>query len=179
MRDIDHFMVGGPGAPATRFKDVMNPSTGEVQARVPLGDAALLDRAVQSALAVQPEWAATNPQRRARVMFAYKQLVEANREEMAHMLSSEHGKVIDDALGDIQRGLEVIEYACGIPQVQKGEYTVGAGTGIDVYSMRQPLGLRMKALPVAIAMPNIHIGIIAGKLNGVIPAPMPSGWRIE
>ncbi|WP_126176301.1 CoA-acylating methylmalonate-semialdehyde dehydrogenase [Tsuneonella rigui] len=141
MRDIDHFMVGGPGAPATRFKDVMNPSTGEVQARVPLGDAALLDRAVQSALAVQPEWAATNPQRRARVMFAYKQLVEKHREELAHMLSSEHGKVIDDALGDVQRGLEVIEYACGIPQVQKGEYTIGAGPGIDVYSMRQPLGI--------------------------------------
>ncbi len=141
MRDIDHFMVGGPGAPAARYKDVMNPSTGEVQARVPLGDAALLDRAVQNALAVQPAWAATNPQKRSRVMFAYKQLIEANREEMAHILSSEHGKVIDDALGDIQRGLEVIEYACGIPQVQKGEYTIGAGPGIDVYSMRQPLGI--------------------------------------
>jgi malonate-semialdehyde dehydrogenase (acetylating)/methylmalonate-semialdehyde dehydrogenase len=142
MRDIDHFMVGGPGAgSATRFKDVMNPSTGEVQARVPLGDAALLDRAVAAAKAVQPAWEATNPQRRARVMFAYKQLVEKNREELAHMLSSEHGKVIDDALGDVQRGLEVIEYACGIPQVQKGEYTIGAGPGIDVYSMRQPLGI--------------------------------------
>ena len=141
MRNIDHFMVGGPGAPANRYKDVFNPSTGEVQARVPLGDAALLDRAVEAAKAVQPGWAATNPQRRARVMFAYKQLVEANREELAHLLSSEHGKVIDDALGDVQRGLEVIEYACGIPQVQKGEYTIGAGPGIDVYSMRQPLGI--------------------------------------
>jgi len=141
MRDIDHLIVGGPTGPAARYKEVMNPSTGEVQARVPLGDAVLLDRAVQAALAVQPDWAMTNPQKRARVMFAYKQLVEANREELAHMLSSEHGKVIDDALGDIQRGLEVIEYACGIPQVQKGEYTVGAGPGIDVYSMRQPLGI--------------------------------------
>jgi malonate-semialdehyde dehydrogenase (acetylating)/methylmalonate-semialdehyde dehydrogenase len=141
MRDIDHFLATGPAAPAARYKDVMNPSTGEVQARVPLGDAALLDRAVEAAKAVQPGWAATNPQRRARVMFAYKQLVEANREELAHLLSSEHGKVIDDALGDVQRGLEVIEYACGIPQVQKGEYTIGAGPGIDVYSMRQPLGI--------------------------------------
>jgi malonate-semialdehyde dehydrogenase (acetylating) / methylmalonate-semialdehyde dehydrogenase len=141
MRDIDHFMVGGPGTAAARYKDVFNPSTGEVQARVPLGDAALLDRAVKAAKTVQPAWAMTNPQKRARVMFAYKQLVEANREELAHLLSSEHGKVIDDALGDIQRGLEVIEYACGIPQVQKGEYTVGAGPGIDVYSMRQPLGI--------------------------------------
>ena len=142
MHNIDHFMVGGPAAgSATRYKQVMNPSTGEVQARVPMGDAALLDRAVQAALAVQPAWAATNPQKRSRVMFAYKQLIEANRDELAHMLSSEHGKVIDDALGDVQRGLEVIEYACGIPQVQKGEYTIGAGPGIDVYSMRQPLGI--------------------------------------
>ncbi len=141
MRDIDHFLATGPEAPTAHYKDVMNPSTGEVQARVPMGDAALLDRAVDAAKAVQPGWAATNPQRRARVMFAYKQLVEANREELAHLLSSEHGKVIDDALGDVQRGLEVIEYACGIPQVQKGEYTIGAGPGIDVYSMRQPLGI--------------------------------------
>ena len=118
MRDIDHFMVGGPGSPAARFKDVFNPSTGEVQARVALGDAALLDRAVTAAKVVQPAWAMTNPQKRARVMFAYKRLIEDNREELAHLLSSEHGKVIDDALGDIQRGLEVIEYACGIPHVQ-------------------------------------------------------------
>jgi len=141
MRDIDHFMVSGPAGSAARYKDVMNPSTGEVQARVPMGDAALLQRAVDAALKVQPEWAATNPQKRARVMFAFKQLVEANRDELAHLLSSEHGKVLDDAAGDVQRGLEVIEYACGIPQVQKGEYTVGAGPGIDVYSMRQPLGI--------------------------------------
>lgn len=141
MRDIDHFIVGGPATSGARTKDVMNPSTGEVQARVPMGDAALLQRAVDAAKKVQPGWAATNPQKRSRVMFAYKQLVEANRDELAHLLSSEHGKVIDDAQGDIQRGLEVIEYACGIPQVQKGEYTIGAGPGIDVYSMRQPLGI--------------------------------------
>ena len=106
-----------------------------------LGDAALLERAVQNAKRVQPEWAATNPQKRARVMFAFKQLIEANMQELAELLSSEHGKVIDDAKGDIQRGLEVIEYACGIPQVLKGEYTQGAGPGIDVYSTRQPLGI--------------------------------------
>ncbi|MFA9201768.1 MAG: aldehyde dehydrogenase family protein, partial [Cypionkella sp.] len=141
MRQVDHFVVGG--APTTRGRThrVWNPSTGEVQAEVALGDAALLDRAVASAQAVQPEWAATNPQRRARIMFAFKTLVEDNREEIAHLLASEHGKVIDDALGDIQRGLEVIEYVCGIPQVLKGEYTLGAGPGIDVYSARQPLGI--------------------------------------
>ncbi len=141
MRQIDHFISGGTGGSAGRTHDVWNPSTGEVQARVPLGDAALLDRAVEAAKKVQPEWAATNPQRRARVMFRFKELVEAHKQELAELLSSEHGKVVDDAHGDVQRGLEVIEYACGIPQVQKGEYTNGAGPGIDVYSMRQPLGI--------------------------------------
>jgi malonate-semialdehyde dehydrogenase (acetylating)/methylmalonate-semialdehyde dehydrogenase len=141
MRDIDHLVVGGPASTGSRTKDVFNPSTGEVQARVPLGDAALLDRAVAAAKKVQPEWAATNPQKRARVFFKYKELIEANMDELARLLSAEHGKVVADARGDVQRGLEVIEYACGIPQVQKGEYTQGAGPGIDVYSMRQPLGI--------------------------------------
>jgi malonate-semialdehyde dehydrogenase (acetylating)/methylmalonate-semialdehyde dehydrogenase len=141
MRDIDHLVVGGPASAGSRTKDVFNPSTGEVQARVPLGDAALLDRAVAAAKKVQPEWAATNPQKRARVFFKYKELIEANMDELARLLSAEHGKVVADARGDVQRGLEVIEYACGIPQVQKGEYTQGAGPGIDVYSMRQPLGI--------------------------------------
>ncbi|HBR83055.1 MAG TPA: methylmalonate-semialdehyde dehydrogenase (CoA acylating), partial [Erythrobacter sp.] len=132
MRQLDHFIVGGASAPAARTHKIWNPSTGEVQAEVPLGDAALLDRAVAAAKKVQPEWAATNPQRRARVMFEFKRLVEANKQELAELLASEHGKVVDDAHGDVQRGLEVIEYACGIPQALKGEYTQGAGPGIDV-----------------------------------------------
>ena len=140
MRQIDHFIVGDTPAP-TRKAQIWNPSTGEIQAEVALGDAALLDRAVATAKRVQPGWAATNPQKRARVMFRFKELIEANMQSLAEMLSSEHGKVIDDAKGDVQRGLEVIEYACGIPQVLKGEYTQGAGPGIDVYSMRQPLGI--------------------------------------
>jgi malonate-semialdehyde dehydrogenase (acetylating)/methylmalonate-semialdehyde dehydrogenase len=140
MRTIEHFITGGAGA-ATRHGDVFDPNSGAVQARVGLGDAALLDRAVAAAQAAQPAWAATNPQRRARVMFNFKALVEKNMDELAHLLSSEHGKVIADAKGDIQRGLEVIEFACGIPHVLKGEYTQGAGPGIDVYSMRQPIGI--------------------------------------
>ena len=131
MRQIDHFIVGGAGSSA-RTHDIFNPNEGTVQAQVALGDAAQLDKAVQAALAAQPAWAATNPQRRARVMFKFKELVEANMDALAHMLSSEHGKVIADSKGDIQRGLEVIEFACGIPHVLKGEYTQGAGTGIDV-----------------------------------------------
>ncbi|MET0250715.1 MAG: CoA-acylating methylmalonate-semialdehyde dehydrogenase [Novosphingobium sp.] len=141
MRQIDHFIVGGAGGAAARHGDVFDPSNGGIQARVALGDAAVLDRAVQAALAAQPKWAATNPQRRARVMFNLKALIEANMQELAEQLASEHGKVVSDAKGDIQRGLEVIEFACGIPHVLKGEYTQGAGPGIDVYSMRQPIGI--------------------------------------
>ena len=141
MRTVDHFISGGAGGSAGRTHKIWNPSTGEVQAEVPLGDAALLQRAVDAAKKVQPEWAATNPQRRARVMFDFKRLVEENKQALAELLSSEHGKVVDDAHGDVQRGLEVIEFACGIPQALKGEYTQGAGPGIDVYSMRQPLGI--------------------------------------
>ena len=142
MRVIDHFIVGGTdGLSQARKSDVFNPNTGAVQAQVVLGNQAVLDRAVAAAEAAQPAWAATNPQRRARVMFRFKELVEAEMNSLAHMLSSEHGKVIADSKGDIQRGLDVVEFACGIPHTLKGEYTQGAGPGIDVYSMRQPIGI--------------------------------------
>ncbi|MCB2014473.1 MAG: CoA-acylating methylmalonate-semialdehyde dehydrogenase [Sphingobium sp.] len=144
MREITHLLANDvtmPGAVSGRIGDVFDPNNGVVQAQVTLGDKALLDRAVAVAKAAQPAWAATNPQRRARIMFAFKALVEKNMDELAHMLSSEHGKVIADAKGDIQRGLEVIEFCCGIPHALKGEYTYGAGPGIDVYSMRMPLGI--------------------------------------
>lgn len=142
MRLIDHHIGGvGAGGGAGRRAPVYDPNSGAVQAEVVLGTAAELERAVAAAQAAQPGWAATNPQRRARVMFEFKRLVEANMEELARLLSSEHGKVIADAKGDVQRGLDVIEYACGIPHALKGEYTQGAGPGIDVYSMRQPLGI--------------------------------------
>src|SRR5438128_7863518 len=141
LRSIDHFIGGSTFASGERQGDVFDPNQGEVQARVRLGSATDLQKAVDAALAAQPGWAATNPQRRARVMFKYKELVEANMDDLARTLSSEHGKVIADAKGDVQRGLEVIEFACGIPHVLKGEYTIGAGPGIDVYSLRQPLGI--------------------------------------
>jgi len=141
MRFIDHYIAGGAGGAPSRKGEVLDPNNGGVQAEVALGSAETLDRAVAAAQAAQPAWAATNPQRRARVMFEFKRLVEANMDELAHLLSSEHGKVIADSKGDIQRGLEVVEFACGIPQVLKGEYTQGAGPGIDVFSMRQPVGI--------------------------------------
>jgi malonate-semialdehyde dehydrogenase (acetylating)/methylmalonate-semialdehyde dehydrogenase len=141
MRSIEHFINGQSVAEGARHGDVWNPSQGEIQARVNLGTPQTLQRAIDAALAAQPAWAATNPQRRARVMFKFKELIEANMDSLAELLASEHGKVVADAKGDVQRGLEVIEYTCGIPQALKGEYTIGAGPGIDVYSMRQPLGI--------------------------------------
>jgi malonate-semialdehyde dehydrogenase (acetylating)/methylmalonate-semialdehyde dehydrogenase len=142
MRDIDHF-IGGASVvgTSTRFGDVFDPNTGRVQARVRLATAAELDAAVAVAAAAQPAWGATNPQRRARVLFEFKRLIERDMEKLAELLSSEHGKVVADSKGDIQRGLEVIEFACGIPHLIKGEYTHGAGPGIDVYSMRTPIGV--------------------------------------
>ena len=142
MRDVHHFIngqqvVGKSG----RFGDIYNPNTGEVQARVQLATEAELGAAVDSAKAAFLGWSTTNPQRRARVMFEFKRLLEANINELAELLSSEHGKVVADSKGDVQRGIDVVEFACGIPHLQKGEYTEGAGPGIDVYSMRQPLGV--------------------------------------
>jgi malonate-semialdehyde dehydrogenase (acetylating)/methylmalonate-semialdehyde dehydrogenase len=142
MRDIRHFIDGVSVAGTSgRFGEVFNPNTGEVQARVALATVGEVETAVQSALAAQVGWAQVNPQRRARVMFDFKRLIEDNMQDLAEMLSAEHGKVIADSKGDILRGLEVVEFACGIPHVLKGEYTEGAGPGIDVYSMRQPLGV--------------------------------------
>jgi malonate-semialdehyde dehydrogenase (acetylating)/methylmalonate-semialdehyde dehydrogenase len=142
MREITHFINGKAVAGVSgRFGDVYDPNTGLIQARVALATAAEVDDAVQKAVKAQIGWAAMNPQRRARVMFAFKALIEQNMEELAVLLSSEHGKVVADSKGDVQRGLEVVEFACGIPHLLKGDYTEGAGPGIDVYSMRQPLGV--------------------------------------
>jgi malonate-semialdehyde dehydrogenase (acetylating)/methylmalonate-semialdehyde dehydrogenase len=148
MRLIQHFIDGAATTAApTRLGDVYDPALGKVQAQVALGDATLLDEAVANAKAAQPAWAATNPQRRARVMFRFKELIERHMDELAELLSREHGKVIADSKGDIQRGLEVVEFVCGVPHLLKGEYTEGAGPGIDVYSMRQPIGIAAGITP--------------------------------
>jgi len=147
MRVIDHLIAGGAAHKSARHGDVFDPNNGEVQARVALGDSAVLDAAVKAAQRAQPGWAAMNPQRRARVMFNFKALVERDLDALSALLASEHGKVLADARGDLQRGLDVVEFACGIPHVLKGEYTQGAGPGIDVYSMRQPLGIGVGITP--------------------------------
>ncbi len=142
MRDIGHF-IGGKNVPGNsgRFGDVFDPNTGEVQAKVALAKHSEVEHAIANAAAAQPAWAATNPQRRARVMFKFLELVQKEYDSLARLLSSEHGKTFPDARGDIQRGLEVVEFACGIPHLMKGEYSGGAGPGIDLYSVRQPLGV--------------------------------------
>ncbi|MFJ6098090.1 CoA-acylating methylmalonate-semialdehyde dehydrogenase [Williamsia muralis] len=141
-RQIDHFVDGAPLAGTSgRTADVMDPSTGKVQATVPLASTAEVDAAVAGAVEAQKIWAAWNPQRRARVMMKFVALVNEHMDELAELLSKEHGKTVPDAKGDIQRGVEVIEFSIGIPHLLKGEFTEGAGTGIDVHSVRQPLGV--------------------------------------
>ena len=138
---IEHFIDGSRHRGGHGHVPVYDPNIGEVQAELLLGTSLELDAAIAAAQAAQPGWAATNPQRRARVMFRLKALIEEHMDELARLLSNEHGKVIEDARGDIQRGLDVVEFACGAPHLLKGEYSEGAGPGIDVYSMRQPLGI--------------------------------------
>ncbi|KRA98423.1 methylmalonate-semialdehyde dehydrogenase [Devosia sp. Root685] len=142
MRKIGHFIDGvETEGEAAGFQGVFNPATGEVQAQVALASARDLEAAVASAAAAQPKWAATNPQRRARVFFNFVGLINRHMDELAALLSSEHGKTVEDAKGDILRGLEVAEFAAGAPHLLKGEFTDGAGPGIDMYSMRQPVGI--------------------------------------
>ena len=142
MKILNHFVGGRSRAGISgRYADVFDPNTGEVQARVALADQAEVEAAIADAAAAQPAWAATNPQRRARVMMKFLELAHAEMDGLARLLSSEHGKTLADAKGDVMRGLEVIEFAIGIPHLLKGEYTEAAGPGIDVYSMRQPLGV--------------------------------------
>jgi malonate-semialdehyde dehydrogenase (acetylating)/methylmalonate-semialdehyde dehydrogenase len=124
-----------------RFAPVFTPMTGEISAEVPLASALELAEAVANAKAAQPAWAATNPQKRARVLMKFLELLNRDFDKLALKLALEHGKTIPDAKGDIQRGLEVVEFAIGIPHLLKGEFTEGAGPGIDMYSMRQPLGV--------------------------------------
>jgi malonate-semialdehyde dehydrogenase (acetylating)/methylmalonate-semialdehyde dehydrogenase len=142
MREIGHF-VGGKQVTGSsgRFADVFQPMTGETIARVSLASAADLRQAVENAKAAQPAWAATNPQRRARVMMRFLDLVNRDMDALADLLAREHGKTVADAKGDIQRGYEVAEFACGIPHLMKGEFSEGAGPGIDMYSIRQALGV--------------------------------------
>ena len=142
MTSIGHFINGAHVAGTSgRTADVFNPATGEVQAQVALASQEEMDAAIASAAAAQPAWAATNPQKRARVLMAFVGLLNRDMDKLAEALSREHGKTIPDAKGDVQRGLEVIEFCIGAPHLLKGDFTDSAGPGIDMYSMRQALGV--------------------------------------
>ena len=142
MYELGHFINGKRVAGTSgRTSNVYNPATGEVQATVALASDAELAAAVESAKAAQPAWAATNPQRRGRVFMKFVDLLNQNMDELAVLISKEHGKTVEDSKGDIIRGLEVCEFVIGIPHLSKGEFTEGAGPGIDMYSFRQPVGI--------------------------------------
>ncbi|HVQ61306.1 MAG TPA: aldehyde dehydrogenase family protein, partial [Burkholderiales bacterium] len=141
-RELSHF-VGGKHlkGESGRFGDVFNPTTGALAARVPLASKAEVERVIANAKEAFAGWSETSPVTRARVMFRFKELVEKHMDELALLVSSEHGKVLSDAKGSVQRGLEVVEFACGIPHLMKGEYSDNITAGMDLYSIRQPLGV--------------------------------------
>ena len=170
-RELTHFIGGKHVAGESgRFGAVFNPTLGVQTGKAPLASKAETEKAIADAHAAYPEWSATSPLTRARVMFRFKELVEKHMDELAVLVSSEHGKVLSDAKGSIQRGLEVVEFACGIPHLLKGEYSDSVSAGIDVYSMRQSLGVcagitpfnfpamvPMWMFPVAIACGNTFV----------------------
>ncbi len=144
--DIKHHTVplwigGKPVVPGGRTGDVYNPATGQVAKKVPLADAKIVDAAVKAAAAALPAWRDTPPLRRARVMQKFLQLMQDNQQELARLVSEEHGKTLPDAAGSVQRGIEVIEFACGIPQLLKGEFSENVGTSVDTHTLRQPVGV--------------------------------------
>lgn len=142
MEELSHFINGElVKGTSGRFSNVYNPATGDIIAKCPLADTAEMDIAVKAASAAQPAWAAQNPQKRARVMMKMVALLHRDMDKLAEALSKEHGKTLPDAAGDVIRGLEVVEYCIGAPHLLKGEYTDGAGPGIDMYSMKQALGV--------------------------------------
>ncbi|MEM8776478.1 MAG: CoA-acylating methylmalonate-semialdehyde dehydrogenase [Pseudomonadota bacterium] len=174
MNDLTHFLGGAQSVGTSgRFADVYNPATGEVQYKCPMASAEETNSAVEAAAAAQPEWGATNPQKRGRVMMAMVGLINRDMDKLAEALSREHGKTLPDAKGDLQRGLEVIEYCIGAPQMLKGEYTDDAGPGIDMFSMRQPLGVVAAIMPFNFPamMPLWHVGPALACGNAVVLKP--------
>ncbi|MBV8535440.1 MAG: CoA-acylating methylmalonate-semialdehyde dehydrogenase [Alphaproteobacteria bacterium] len=170
-KELTHYIHGKHvSGKSGRVSDVFNPATGELSAKLPLASRAEVDAAVQSAKKAFPGWAKTTPLSRARVMFKYKELLEKNRDKLAALIGSEHGKVLADATGEVTRGIEVVEFVCGIPHLLKGEFTENVGTNVDSFSMRQPLGVcagitpfnfpamvPMWMYPVAIACGNTFV----------------------
>jgi malonate-semialdehyde dehydrogenase (acetylating)/methylmalonate-semialdehyde dehydrogenase len=168
---LSHWIGGKPDdAPAERHGDVTESATGDVVGRVPFATAAVVDRAVQAATEAAAEWGRSSITKRTAVLFRFRELVHAQRDDLARIITREHGKVLSDAAGEVQRGLEVVDFACGIGQLTKGEYTAQVSTGVDSYSLRQPVGVvagitpfnfpamvPMWMYPIAIACGNAFI----------------------
>jgi malonate-semialdehyde dehydrogenase (acetylating)/methylmalonate-semialdehyde dehydrogenase len=138
---VPFWINGKPQTSAARHGDVFNPATGHVTKRVPFADAATIDAAVKAATAALPEWRDTPPLRRARVMQKFLQLLQRDQKRLAQIVTEEHGKTLPDAMGSVQRGIEVVEFACGIPNLLKGEYAENVGTQVDTHTLRQPVGV--------------------------------------
>jgi malonate-semialdehyde dehydrogenase (acetylating)/methylmalonate-semialdehyde dehydrogenase len=176
INDIAHF-IGGQTAAGTsgRTQDVFNPATGAVTGRVALASSAEVDTAVAAAQAAFPAWADTPPIRRARVLFKFLELLNQHKDELAHMITAEHGKVFTDAQGEVSRGIDIVEFSCGIPQLLKGDFTDQVSTGIDNWTLRQPLGVVAGItpfnFPVMVPMWMFPVAIAAGNTFILKPSP--------
>ena len=171
IKELQHFIDGHlVYGTSPRWGDVFNPATGQLAARAPLASTDETGKAIAAAVAALPEWSDTPPLRRARVLFKFRELLERHLDDLAAIVTAEHGKVLDDAKGEIIRGMEVVEFACGIPHLLKGEYSEQIGNGVDSWSMRQPVGVcagitpfnfpvmvPMWMFPVALACGNTFI----------------------
>ena len=182
---IGHFINGAlKGGASSRTQDVFNPATGAVTGQVALANSAEVGAAVAAAQAAFPAWADTPPIRRARVMYKYLELVNAHKDELAHAITAEHGKVFTDAQGEVTRGIDIIEFACGIPQLLKGDFTDQVSTGIDNWTLRQPLGVVAGItpfnFPVMVPMWMYPVAIAAGNTFILKPSPIdPSATLLQ
>jgi len=177
VTSIAHYISGQKTAgTSTRAQDVFNPATGAVTGRVSLANVKDVDQAVASAQAAFPAWADTPPLRRARVMFKFLELLNQHRDTLAHMITAEHGKVFTDAQGEVTRGIDIVEFACGIPQLLKGDFTDQVSTGIDNWTMRQPLGVVAGVtpfnFPVMVPMWMFPVAIACGNSFVLKPSPL-------
>ncbi|TJY69291.1 CoA-acylating methylmalonate-semialdehyde dehydrogenase [Arthrobacter sp. CAU 1506] len=188
MQTIQHWIAGSYANPDpdSRLGEVTNPATGKVSSRVALASAAVVDQAVQAAAAAFPAWRDTSLARRVQILFAFRELLNARKGELAAIITAEHGKVLDDALGEVARGQEVVEFACGIPHLLKGGYTENASTKVDVHSVRQPVGpaviISPFNFPAMVPMWFFPVAIAAGNTVVLKPSekdPTAANWMAE
>jgi malonate-semialdehyde dehydrogenase (acetylating) / methylmalonate-semialdehyde dehydrogenase len=173
---IGHYISGKLVTGKGRSQEVFNPATGAITGSVALADAAVVDAAVASAQAAFPAWSDTPPLRRSRVMFKFLELLNANKDKLAHMITAEHGKVFTDAQGEVARGIDIVEFACGMPQLLKGDFTDQVSTGMDNWTLRQPLGVCAGItpfnFPVMVPMWMFPVAIAAGNTFILKPSPI-------